>query len=318
MKKLFGFLLIIICVAVFANDSLVVNLPGSIPLVMIKCPAGSYQMGSIEPTGSPWSTCDYTYSSCDKPAHTVAVKGFYIGKYELTQRQWAAVAGNNPAFFTKAGLDAPVEQVSWRDCRAFIYQANQNISRMFQLRFPTEAEWEYACRAGTTTRYPFADTSTDLSLYAWWAGNGTGGTHAVGMLKPNAWGLYDMLGNVYEWCADAWNIGYTGSPNDGSAWLAGDTLHRVTRGSWQGTSGGIQDFRLYTSFFRTSHSDTARHGCCGVRLAMNSPTVKAMKTVNGRIVDKIKTRTVFNGSIYIERNGIRYDHNGRIFKVRAK
>jgi len=272
-----------LAIEIFSNDSIIVNLPGNVPLVMIQISGSTFIMGNQEPAGSPWNTCEYTYSTCDKPQHNANVSPFYIGKYELTQRQWVAVMGNNPAFFKGVGLDGPVEQVSWTDCQAFCDSANKIISRPFRLRLPTESEWEYTCRAGATTRFFFGDgdcspdTARDceLSQYAWWSFSGTGSTHLPGLLKPNAWGLYDMLGNVYEWVADAWNINYNGAPADGAAWMTGDTLSRVTRGSWQGTSGVKADARFYTSYFRTSHPIGTRHGCCGVRLAMNSPTTRA-------------------------------------------
>jgi len=125
---------------------------------------------------------------------------FYLGKYPVTQQQWEAVMGNNPSHFNGGSL--PVETVSWYDAQIFIQKLNQLSSKKFY-RLPTEEEWEYACRAGSTSEYYFGDDESQLVEYAWYNSNSGRTTHPVGQKKPNEWGLCDMAGNVWEWC-DSW------------------------------------------------------------------------------------------------------------------
>ena len=125
---------------------------------------------------------------------------FYLGKYPVTQQQWEAVMGNNPSHFKGGSL--PVETVSWDDAQIFIQKLNQLSSKKLY-RLPTEEEWEYACRAGSTSEYYFGDDASQLGEYAWYNGNSGNTTHPVGTKKPNGWGLYDMAGNVWEW-TDSW------------------------------------------------------------------------------------------------------------------
>ena len=128
-------------------------------------------------------------------------EGFWMQTTPVTQGQWFAIMGHNPSHFIEQGSQCPVEKVSWADAKNFISQ----LASLGNFRLPTEAEWEYACRAGTTTRYHFGDDPDLLHKYAWYDKNAGGTTHPVGQLAPNSWGLYDMHGNVWEWCEDNWH-----------------------------------------------------------------------------------------------------------------
>ncbi len=206
------------------GETLILDLTGGVTMELVRIPGGTFQMGT--------DSTDYPWLEHSRPVHSVAISSdFYIGRYEVTQAQWQAVMGSNPSYFSGSG-DLPVEQVSWNDAVAFC-NALSGITG-YDIRLPSEAEWEYACRAGTTTDYSFGDDVADLGDYAWYSGNSGDTTHEVGTKLPNSWGLYDLHGNVWEWCADVWHNNYAGAPSDGGAWTTGgDPTHRVQRGgSW--------------------------------------------------------------------------------------
>ncbi len=211
-----------------------IMLPGDVPLVLVKIPAGTFLMGRY--AGEQDSHAN------EDPQHSVTIlQGFYMGKYEVTQQQWLAVMGSWPgdAPFSGFGMGDtyPAYWVSWDDAQNFIKALNTHITNTSQgpatVRLPSEAEWEYAYRAGTTTRFYWGDDPS--GDYAWYDGNNSpDGSKPVGGKLPNAFGLYDMSGNVWEWCEDDYHSSYTGAPVNGSAWVdAPRGSNRLLRGgSW--------------------------------------------------------------------------------------
>jgi eukaryotic-like serine/threonine-protein kinase len=198
-----------------------------VKLDMVLIKGGSFLMGSPEN--------EKGREDDEGPQHTVTIAPFYMSKYLITQEQYEAVLGENPAKFQ--GNNRPVERVSWFDAMKFSTQLSQNTGKVFQL--PSEAQWEYACRAGTTTPFYFGETmTTELANYkgtctyrAEPKGIYRRETLEVGLFPPNGFGLYDMHGNVWEWMADAWHENYQGAPSDGSAWTEGkDETYRLVRG----------------------------------------------------------------------------------------
>ena len=205
-------------------------------LEMITVPSGSCKMGGT---------------------HQVSISAFAIGKYQITQAQYEAEMGNNPSHFK--GADLPVEEVSWHDAVAFCQKLSQQTGKKYRL--PSEAEWEYACRAGSTTKYCFGDSDSQLKDYAWYDKNSGNKTRAVGQRKPNAWGLHDMHGNVWEWCADKWESDLSKLPKDGKVLLSGgdSSRHPIRGGSWFYNSNYCRseyrnndsaDFKYYSLGFR--------------------------------------------------------------------
>jgi formylglycine-generating enzyme required for sulfatase activity len=208
-------------------------------LEFVLIPAGSFMMGSGEGYGEGYDN--------ETPAHKVTIsQPFYLGAHEVTQEQWEAVTGNNPSLFK--GRNNPVEQVSWDDVQDFIRRLNQTETRG-KYRLPTEAEWEYASRAGKSGAYFFGDDAGELGRYAWYdEPYDTGTTRPVGEKRPNPWGLYDMYGNVSEWVQDWYGEKYYADspaadpegPSVGSHRFdqGGSRSHRVNRGgSWLSGAG---------------------------------------------------------------------------------
>jgi len=233
-------------------------LPKGFNIEMVDIPAGKFLMGSDE-------------FDTEKPIHEVTVKAFKMGKYPVTQAQYEAVMGTNPSRFTN-NPNNPVEQISWFDAHAFCEKLNQLTVQNYRL--PTEAEWEYACRAGTQTLYCFGDDESLLADYAWFDKNSDGKTHPVGEKLPNAWGLHDMHGNVWEWCADQWHENYADKPEnfkqDGSAtWLAINIANKLLMmlrgGSW------LYDARYCRSADRSRYYADYRGYNYGFRLVLGPP-----------------------------------------------
>lgn len=219
----------------------------SIDMEFVLIPAAEFKMGSEDGFNN------------EEPVHEVTIgKAFYLGKYEVTQKQWVEVMGSNPSKFKGDGL--PVEQVSWNDVQEFIKKLNEKEGSN-KYRLPSEAEWEYACRAGTTTHYSFGDSESKLGEYAWYQDNSGSKIHPVGQKKQNQWGLYDMHGNVYEWMQDRYHSNYEGAPTDGSAWEDGSSSDRVVRsGGWGGYAGRVR------SALRSNGSPDVRSSNLGFRL----------------------------------------------------
>jgi formylglycine-generating enzyme required for sulfatase activity len=219
------------------------NKPGTRPnqagMEFILIPSGSFVMGSNN-------------ADAEKPVHRVAIaQPFYMGKYEVTQAQWQAVIGNNPSYFKDCGGNCPVENVSWEDTQAFIDKLN-TVNDGFTYRLPSEAEWEYACRGGTAGDYYGAV----VDEIAWYGKNSGTGSHSVGGKQPNAFGLYDMSGNVWEWCQDWYHESYSRAPTNGAAWLSGGELtYRVRRGgSWNDIATSLRsanrnDYQYGTPYY---------------------------------------------------------------------
>jgi len=203
-----------------------------VTLEMVYIPGGRFLMGSPEN--------EKRRSDSESPQHDVRVPPFFLGKYPVTQAQYRAVMGENPSKFK--GANRPVETVTWNHATEFCQKLSQRTGKTYRL--PSEAQWEYACRAGTTTPFYFGKTiTTDLANYRGTSiyGSGPKGVYReqttdVGSFPPNAFGLYDMHGNVWEWCLDVWHENYNDAPTDGSDWVFGeDSRFRMLRGgSWYG------------------------------------------------------------------------------------
>ncbi len=234
-------------------------------------PSIGYKMIYISPgtfkMGSPFSE-QGRYD--DELRHTVTLtKGFYMGAAEVTQEQWKKIMGNNPSTFKNCGSDCPVEQVSWNDCQEFILHLNRH-EKTRRFRLPTEAEWEYACRAGSGLAFANGDiTETkcgydpNLDTIGWYCGNTEEKTQPVAKKGPNAWGLYDMHGNVWEWCQDwygEYKLGHVADPK-GPASGSG----RVFRGGGWGLNA-----RTCRSAFRDKYAPDLKCKFLGFRLARDA------------------------------------------------
>lgn len=207
-------------------------------------PAGSFQMGGMQ-------------TDSEKPIHTVTIsQGFYLGTTEVTQAQWVAVMWNNPSSFNNCD-NCPVENVSWEDVQAFIKKLNDRGDGKYRL--PTEAEWEYAARAGSITKYSFGDSDGSLGIYAWYDENSGSRTHEVATKQPNAWGLYDMYGNVWEWVQDWYGNYPNGNAIDPAGIVSGSD--RVLRGGSWGTGVATQ-----RSASRSAYSPSIRDQFLGFRV----------------------------------------------------
>jgi formylglycine-generating enzyme required for sulfatase activity len=241
------------------TDTLTILLPGDVPLEMVRIPAGEFVMGSKP--GSEY------HQESEAPAHKVHINhDFYLGKYEVTQAQWMAVLGANPSTHQN-DLNRPVENAGWNKSQTFIKALNKLGHGTFRL--PSEAEWEYACRGGTSTPWSFGDDPKQLADSAWHSVNwGTEHqAHAVGAKPPNPFGLHDMHGNMWEWVQDWYHPDYTGAPTDGSAWNDEDPnwpLKVLRGGAWYVEPSLCRSAYRNVQFCRIDYPDhyvcTTQHG----------------------------------------------------------
>ena len=246
-------------------------------------PPGEFQMGA-----SPGDSEAY---DDEKPQHKVTIASpLYVAKFPVTQQQWQAAMGENPAHFQPGCIlqerkvkksfwsaaetveqeekrleadtkEHPVENVSWKGCQGYLNRVHDRLNLEFgkSIRLLTEAEWEYACRGGTSdSRYG------NLDAIGWFGGNSGSLTHPVGQKRPNAWGLHDMIGNVYEWCEDTWHDGYKNAPTDGSAWSGGESARVLRGGRW---IGNPQNCR---SSNRSMNVPGTRNGSIGFRVVVDA------------------------------------------------
>ena len=222
---------------------------------MVPIPSGTFMMGSADLEDA-------------KPRRVRITKPFWLGMHLVTVAQFRKfVEGSKhdagrawQKAFSSQTEDHPVVYVSWNDAEAFCDWLTRKEGQKYRL--PTEAEWEYACRAGTQTRLNFGDAESDLGDYAWFAGNSKGQTHAVGQKLPNAWGLFDMHGNAWEWCQD-WFGGYDAkSPADDPTGAITGSLRVFRGGGWQDAAGGCR------SAYRFNGAPGARYGNLGFRVCL--------------------------------------------------
>jgi len=222
-----------------------------IELKMVILPIGSFLMGSDDN--------DRMAFYNEKPQHQVTINQFAIAKYPVTQEQYQAIMESNPSR-CKDNPKNPVDSITWNDAQIFCQKLSQKTGKNYRL--PSESEWEYACRAGTKTRYYFGDNERRLDKYAWHDRS----THPVGEKKPNNWGLYDMHGNVWEWCEDGWHEDYQNAPKDGTAW--NDNHSQTDRRVLRGGSSFVYE-RILRSAFRCTYD--FRDGYYGFRVAVSIP-----------------------------------------------
>ena len=214
----------------------------SLGMEFILIPTGEFMMGAVYKissigenhlkwNGKNWvrtTLPDIIVSQDQKPQHKVKItKPFYIGKYPVTQEEWRRVMGINPSSFKNPGKSAPVECITWNDCLDFIERLNRREGKTYKL--PKEAEWEYAAKSGGSGIYTLGDNDSKLGEYSWYCKNSNKITHLVGEKLPNSWGLYDMIGNVWEWCEDWY---FKNSPMDNPKELEKSEGRVLRGGSW--------------------------------------------------------------------------------------
>ena len=232
------------------------SITNSIGMKLVLIPAGTFTMGS--PVG------EVGRISSEMQHEVTLSKSYYLGAFEVTQNEYERVMGNNPS--KSKGAKNPVEMVSWDEAVSFCKKLSEMPMEKAagrEYRLPTEAEWEYACRAGSTTSYSFGDTAESLGEYAWIFENAGKGTHPVGEKKPNRWGLYDMHGNVWEWCQDWYGPYPSGASTDPKG---------PSRGTYRVRRGGSWDYvaAYCRTAIRYADDPTFRSNFIGFRVALSS------------------------------------------------
>jgi formylglycine-generating enzyme required for sulfatase activity len=234
------------------KEVLTVDLGGGVTMEMVLISAGEFMMGSPDDGKNRFTN--------EGPQHKVKItKPFYMGKYEVTQAQWQRVMGNNPSP-VKGSDKLPVETVSWDDCQDFLKKVNAMGPGVFRL--PTEAEWEYACRAGTTTRFYSGDDDGGLDAIAWHGRNSGKKPHEVGGKAANPFGLYDMSGNVWEWCSD-WFAPYANAGETDPTGPGAGTYRVLRGGSWGYAPQGCRSAQRLWSL------PNSRNDAAGFRVAVD-------------------------------------------------
>jgi len=254
--RLYNLLILKLFIASLAVSTQAEDYTNSIGMDFVKIKAGCFMMGR--------DSNSVTSGKDDEiPQHEVCIeKPFWMSKYEVTQAQWKKIMGNPPVFNYREfkGDNNPVALVSRDRAKQFLENLNKQ-DQTNSYRLPSEAEWEYVARAGTTTTYHWGDSNRKISDYAWHGYNSDGKVHPVGELKPNPWGLYDIHGNVWEWVEDCYHENYVGAPADGSAWLDncqignnGESLHILRGGAMNLHSGYSKVYYRYKSISKYSNT----------------------------------------------------------------
>ncbi len=266
------------------NETQTFQLSGTDEMIeMIWVPPGEFWMGS--PENSPDASID------EFPEHLVTLEyGFWMSKYEVTQQQWTAIMGDwNFRTEPEGEEDHPADLVSWMDVQYYLNALNE-AEQDTLWRFPSEAEWEYACRAGTDTRFSWGDDDDfeQLPDNSWYGLNSDTLTHPVGQKLPNPWGFYDMYGNVAEWVQDWYHTSYDGAPRDGSAWLDPAGIDRVRRG------GHLRDVEIdCRARNRRRNVPWIRLGFMGLRLVRNDLQIEKNLSNNGNVPEKFAIDKIY-------------------------
>ncbi len=266
---------------------------------MVTIPGGSFYMGSA-------------VNADERPQHLVYIRSFLIGRTEVTQKQWMEVMGSNPSRVSACGPGCPVDSVSWDDVQQFIQKLNQKTGQKYRL--PSEAEWEYAARAGSTTDWSFGDDESKAGNYAWYEKNSGRQTHPVGQKLPNAFGLFDMHGNVWEWVQDCYHNTYFGAPTDGGAWTTGcNGGSRVLRGgSWSYSPA------ILRSAYRGSYDPDIRYFSNGFRLAHDQRAIDTSSAAGASASSAAKLAAADAAALGMKERIIYFDLDSYVIRAEAR